>query len=596
MAGTKDDLIRERNIQIAPLEITTESRDFQLIDQNGHFHHRREIADIFNKPPAGNIQSHELFMEAEKLANAACERNCDTKEAKERYKLVNGNIVGVIGHAGMGKTTLTKLLVKKILDKKLYNNVKYLFYLRFRDTNYSEKTNLLSFLTNGCSCRLRLSSAELARLLKIIDESQNVCIIMDGYDEAVIAKKASEMKLCRDVLDEAAAETFIFSILAGNILPRAKKLITSRPRQMLELSGGFKPKFTVNILGLNKAAQELICADICKNEEELTKKILDYLYERPDLKSYCYVPVNCIIIMHCICVNFQTIETDRFERMDSITTILVAALGLFIKNGHLQAEFQTQNLCYLAYTGFLDNRLYFEKKHIIKAGINDKNATAFLTTTIGSKLGLKLWEGMEKSKSYFSHFMIQEFFVSGHMKLYMEAADFCKSIGTLDDSRYQMITKFLFGLCNETTLDYLFELVSLPDEDRPKHEASTKQLQSLVLKQIKGCKDSSTLLKLSGWIYEMRDDIFTEKAAESLPDNVTLTGEILPSDVPGFHYLMRARKTPLCLLLVHPKFAGEGLKQHFVDLERTVQTTRAVRAIFCNRTYCILIVITSLFA
>jgi len=57
---------------------------------------------------------------------------------------------------------------------------------------------------------------------------------------------------------------------------------------------------------------------------------------------------------------------------------------------------------------------------------------------------------------------------------------------------------------------------------------------------------------------------------------VTLTGEILPSDIPGFHYLMRSRKAPLCLLLVHPKFAGEGLKQHFTDLEITVQTTKAV--------------------
>ena len=583
MSGLKDHLLAKHHVNIAPLQISTQSRDWKQIDEVGHFHHREDILQVFTKAPSGNIEHADLFKEAINQAKAQAHSQTTNAEAEEAYILRHGNVVGVTGHAGIGKTTLTKLLVEKVIDQKLFD-VDYVFYLRFRDITYKKEVNVLQFLTNEQSIFAGESQEHIKYLLEALDQNFRVLIVMDGLDEAPLKGMDKKFDAKCSIHSTRDAASFIKNILSGNILPRAKKLVTSRPRQMYELHDDYKPRFMVNVLGLNKAAQCQICGDIACDDEKLKNNILDFLQRHPDLSSYCYVPVNCILIMFCISANIKEAIVDPMKTMDSLTTIMVAALGLFIENGHLHDKpFQIKCLCKLAFNGFKDNHLYFQLIDLENAEIDPQNASAFLTAGLDSNKTLKLWEGTE-TKFYFSHLILQEFCVAVFIKLYLTLAEFEELVPTLDSSRYQMVTKLLFGLCNGDTLAYLEKLHTKTcgyklelAEDAKKR--SKEQLQNLVLQHLDKLSRGTTkkyvfnVFQICSWVYEMRDDEFTKKVVDALQNKLVVTGEILPNDVPGFYYMLRFKKSPLTLSVVAPSFVEEALGRFFVEMDKTFKAT-----------------------
>jgi len=528
---------------------------------------------------------------ARSKAAKQCKKYCSTPEAKAKYKLIHGNIVGVIGQAGIGKTTLTKTLVHKMLNEGLYE-VDYIFYLKFRDIDYEKKTNLLEFLVNDSSINKTYKIDELDNILQELDNSEKVGIVLDGFDEApIVASSKAFQKKC-SICNNELAETFISNLLSGRILPRSKLLVTSRPRQLFELPKEYKPKFIVNILGLSSEGQEQICRDICNNEKDQIGKLVQYINKRPDLKQYCYVPINCIFVMFCIFSNFLT--SDMIN-IDSITTILVATLGLFIENGHLCGEeFQIKNLCQLAFVGFTTNKLYFEKYDLKNANINEKNASTFLTSSLAKAIKLKLWEGIEKIRTYFSHLILHEFFVALHLLLFADDEQFETFLNqNVTTSKYEMVTKFMFGLCNSTTLQYLQGLIPSKFVNLSIIERKKQRLKSVV------CKDCSTkrdelfdswpISQPSLWVYELRDDQFTQQVSNLLGTHIKLDlHDCLSSDFPAFHYLLRARTKPLTIELIEFDVTDkDASNQFFSDFHVTLQNPKINVSLFILIIKCI---------
>ena len=581
--GMKDSLLAEHKISIAPLQISLQSQDFRLADESGHFHHRKELAEIFNKPPTGNIDHTQLFNEAKAESARLSEKYCDNDEAKAKFKLIHGNIVGVTGQAGIGKTTLTKILIKKMLsdEDRLYD-VDYIFYLKFRDIDYEKKSSFLEFLTNCPLISQKYSNDELEQLLKVLEGSEKVGIVLDGFDEAVVKEKSKPFRSKCSIFDEAKPEVFIKNLLNGNILPKAKLLVTSRPRQLFKLHKDYKPKFIVNVLGLNEDGQKLICEDICFKESVQINKLSQFINNRPDLKGFCYVPINCILVMLCICLNFQSCDAIN---IDSITTILIATLGLFVKNGHLQGEeFQIKNLCELAFTGFASNKLYFEKHDLKKAKISSKSATTFLTNSITKILKLKLWEGTEKTRTYFSHLLLQEFFAALHLLLFAGENQFKESLKKLHTSKFEIVSKFMFGLCNTTTLDYLQQLIPFELIDLQQIETRKNQLKRHIFTEsdiIAALRDpkKSVFLQICSWIYELRDGQMAADTANKLSKLFKVSDKLLPSEIPSLHYLLRARSIPLEIRL--KSLSYETSKHFYHSLKGTLQNPHITVSFCC---------------
>ena len=330
------------DIEIAPLQLSTKPREFEKLNETRSFHRRKEILDIFTKSQSKIISYPQLFAEAERDAqNKAV--NCLTKEAASKLIQRHSNQVFISGEPGIGKSTFCQQLVEEMLHPviKLYET-DFVFYVRFRDLNYVNEMDFLEFLTMHDPFFLDLAVQDRIKLLKHFATCKNVSIVMDGLDEADIKPLASRSECHFSA--KATAATFIKNLFFGDLFPFAKKIITSRPRQLAELSNNILPQFffVVNLVGLNEEGQRKICNSICKKPTE-SVKILEYLNSHPDLKSYCYVPVNAIVTMRIL----KETGEDEWKQLDSLTSILVTALNVWFL--HKLDHFQAKEIAEMAY-------------------------------------------------------------------------------------------------------------------------------------------------------------------------------------------------------------------------------------------------------
>ena len=96
---------------------------------------------------------------------------------------------------------------------------------------------------------------------------------------------------------QAKPASFIKNLLRSTFLTKSKNLITSRPRQLLELHGDMKPQYIVSITGLALDSQFQICKDICGEEAD---HIFNFIRHHSQIGFYCCVPANCILVMHAM--------------------------------------------------------------------------------------------------------------------------------------------------------------------------------------------------------------------------------------------------------------------------------------------------------
>ena len=567
------DRIRGDNVKIAPLQISSRPRNMEQLDLSGHFHYRKDVVRIYSEELSDVIPYEQIFEEAERKAKKHA-KGCCTEEAKTEHILRYANVVLISGQAGIGKSTLSKLLVEKMLgpNDPLYQ-AEFVFFIRFRDLDYKQNYDLLEFLTNSASFISSISSEDRTKIIQHLKASGNVCIIMDGLDEAAIDLKMNYSNI--NSASHTTAAAFIHHLLSGRLLPRAKKLVTSRPRQLMQLQDDddYSSTLYLNLLGLNDEARSQICSDLCRDDPAKRDRILSRINSRPDLKSLCYVPITCILIM----MSFYS--TDLLKRnLDTLTAILVYAVeNWFLKK--LKGKFQIRKIAVLAYKGFLENRFSFREHHLKIENINFENTTAFLFNNIK----FELLQG--KAKTYFAHLMWQEFFVAVKLRLYSNKEEIQKIVPALESDKFEMVARFLFGLCNKQTLDELLDCVE--DEElytEADREECEEILKKFVIEKLQRHRDPAfklswpqdrnpyyrSIVPVMGWLYEMDNDNFTKEAACWLRDEIEINGEIHPGDIVSVNHILRCCDTGLALKVSNPKFVGGCRNYFFKELDETL--------------------------
>ena len=570
ICGEKD-RIRGNKINIAPLQISTQARGMEQLDRSGHFHYRKDVVRIYSEKPP-DVIPHEQIFEAAKQKAVQGAMECHNEEAKAKHILKYENVVVISGQAGIGKSTLSKLLVEKMLDPnvRLYQ-AEFVFFIRFRDLNYQQNSDLLEFLTNSAPFISSIKGEDRTKIIQHLEASDNVCIVMDGLDEADIDLKMNYPNINADSHTTAAA--FIHHLLSGRLFGKAKKLVTSRPRQLMQLPDEYSSNLCLNLLGLNGEGQSQICSNLCCDNAAKEDKILSRINSRPDLKSLCYVPITCILVMISFC------STDSLKKnVDTLTAILVYAVeNWFLKK--FKGKFQIEKIAVLALKGFLENRFYFRERHLRNEGINFENTTAFLFNNIK----FELLQG--KAVTYFAHLMWQEFFVAVKLRLYSNKQEFQKIVPQLESDKFEMVARFLFGLCNQQTLDELLDCV---EDEEVNTEADRDEceeiLKKLVIEKLQRHRDAAfkpsnavgkdpyyrSIVLVMGWLREMGNVNFTKQAAGWLRDEIEINGEILPGDIPNVNHILQCRDTGLALELVLPHFVGGCSNYFFKELHETL--------------------------
>ena len=525
-----------------------------------------------------------LFSKAEEHCKSLCDVRYLNDQARKYGMSSIGNLVGIIGQPGVGKTTLSKQILAKVIDENLYE-AEYVFYLQFRSVNYKKKNNLLSFL--GVNLSWVFEEKQRKAVLDKLSNNKNVVMIFDGLDEAILKHLTSIENI--QPHEEEKPEIFIKNILQGSIFPQAKKLITSRPRQMFELPKNLIPSYIVNITGLEVEAQKQICQEICGNNADI---IFNHIIHRPQIASYCYVPANCILVMHVMDKIFQS---KAFDIPNSITRVLVIVVCLFEQTSHARGKFSLEKLSRLAWNGLKNRTFYFTEKNLIEAGFTPDENVFFLVTILAENNKLNLFGGDPEKITYFAHLIIQEFFAALNLIFFSSSTNFRKlflgrhlghfqlSKPTFDlfASSWEMVTQFLFGLGNKQTLKLLcdaYPSLQLGLSDK------VKNLCNFVLCFLPSCSALSEveyfqkILRFCTWAFELNDKKFASRVAQCLRNQLIIVGKFLPNDVAPIHYVLRHRTKPLNLDTTpfDSWFVGDSLGLFLEEMPNTIAAASSV--------------------
>ena len=568
----------DRPIKIAPLQIAEKLRD---PEEYGHFHRRKDMSQMLTNPPVANVPVEDLFVKAtEFTTKSASNIEHQTNEARESYIAIHSNIVGMVGQAGIGKTTLTKVILKMVAENNLYG-AEYVFYLKCRDFDYSTKTDLLSLLTPSIALKWKTDANRRNAVLSALAANDNVLIILDGFDE-VIRDKTLNSDYTINRHSQAFPLAFINHLLGGQIVSKWKKIVTSRPRQLYDLSRDFRPRFILNVLGLNKKAQQQLCQNICGENSD---HIFRYVQSLPGIAAYCYVPVNCILVFHSVFTSGLNSTLPP-----TLSSVFARAFVLFLSTPHARKHFQLQKFANLAYRLFKSNSLYFDETDLKEVDLLVEEQNAYLTNRTTNLVTLVT--GKPSNVMYFTHLLFEESLVAIDLLFFTRSSKFKKLfIGTrlfrafnirkpvydLCESRFENITRFLFGFCNKTTFSYLKQ--TFPRLQFPRQQA--KFLQQFAL-NYHPCHGKSTYLEkyliVFTWVYEMNDSQLTDQFASSLPNEIYFnTRSMLPSDISAIHYVFQARTSPLKVVIVKSSLRKEILAQLLREMKLMIATSTVVK-------------------
>ena len=577
-------ILRDTPIQYVPLQLTRYQKN--TAPDSGHHHTREEIQNLYKTHSMGDILPEHFFKKSREFVKKSIGfKNALSDGAKKYYLNKHGNVVGVIGQAGVGKTTFSKILLSRILNKKenLYN-ADYIFYVRLRDSQNKKKLSLLDFLFTSITFDWANIIDCPKSFLKHLFDSDSVVIILDGFDEIDIPQFKNHLNLDFDMNDKESPLNFILGLLSGEILPKAKKIITSRPRQLLYWSPYFKSIFLVSIVGIDNQGQKQICEIICKNHEQM-QTVWNYVQNQPELNSYCYVPIMAILIFYIIHQIFKSQKSDQ-QTQTSITQVLAFNLNLFICTDHVRDRDCTNfklkclsKLAKLAYEGIVHKKPYFNDNDLQEVGLNKDDISTFFTTFYADDTSNAI-AVVRKELSYFSHLIWQEFFAAIHMIFDLNHKDFNKTyykLNTLDlgSNQFEVVTKFLFGLCNEHTVKILKDI----DNDyffSPNTSFLKEHLHSH-LKNINTFSDTKHIFRLASLLYELEDKTLTLEFSNLLPSVLRIEDDVYPKDVLPLCKLIRARQLDLEIHLRNPLFYDNSRLLFFKEMESIISESLHIK-------------------
>ena len=558
------------------------------------------------------IHAKRFFQQSKKVQPKDLFQKAAEKKAhnpKEDNSITKNSIVGIVGEAGSGKTTLTKTLLRCIAKEKWYGDLEYIFYLPFRkipekdNQGKATRFNLLTLLLFDKSYHQELPWLEKTEkreaVLQSLNESkEKVCIIFDGLDEANFTlPMANDSKGTTSVLrsaglysSDATAEDLVINILGNEILPHAKKLVTSRPRHLVELHEQILPPFLSHIHGIDLEAQKQICNNIC-GQNENAKLVFTHIQDDPSLAAYCFVPIHCILVVSAVLLLLQQLTSLP----NCITGVIAVNLGWFNRS-HNRAKLDLEywkKIALLAWKGFRDGKYEFRSCELDQAGLKMNDSANFLITTFNNNLSL--FSGERSKVTYFSHLILQEFFVAIYLIFFMDVKEFRQSFlrnhlifpakFNLTEAKFEVVMKFLFGLCNNTIANEFSQAVS-EEYNISLVVEKEKILQELVWKKLRNSSNSSTYLeevmRICTWIYEMRNDEFTEKTAKrhfykTLMLYHTSGSHIKSTDIKPLHYVLQARKEPIYLYVKdnNSLFQGDSLLRFLKEMVITAALSPA---------------------
>ncbi|XP_078494019.1 NACHT, LRR and PYD domains-containing protein 14-like [Ciona intestinalis] len=497
----------DRNIEAVRLEMSDVRQPIH--DEWQEEMKRRDYLSS-NRLNNSSVTIGQLFDKALEKAQLEAEVKCSTEAAKAEYIRRHANIVGVVGPPGVGKTTLSKMMVNQILKHEFLPDTEFSFFIKVKDIDFNKETTLLEFLTTNSRVKVNYTEEESKALITFLHNNPNVAIFFDGLDEASTKAFAMISHVCK--LDGKSKPVDIMKNLFNfTLLPKAKIVVTSRPGPMYKLHPDYRPNSIFEVLGLLEEAKNNLGTQLCGEKYPAIKKILD---QQPNLAHLCYLPINFILIVFCLLSN----EGSDIKTM---TQVLIFSMTRFVESSHLKGEVpldkigaEMVKLARLAYKGLQQRKLGFEKSDFDDVELADGMVTNFFHTYVDKSSGLrmKILEG--NKRSYFTHLTWQEFYAAVCLMLFVSYREFKQLKSIFNDAQWSVVVKFMFGICNPHAykqLKLIFPAAMIED-----YEEKKKFMESMMMKSL-GSAKYEVLIRRFGWLHEYNDDETSRKFEDCLP-------------------------------------------------------------------------------
>ena len=405
----------------------------------------------------------------------------------------NHKNVLVVGRPGIGKTSLSTKLLRLWASGEAFNGDQHfnvVFLLKFRRFN-NNNANL--------SLRDLLAAAETVQSLDdamwdfIKQEPTKVLLIFDGLDEY---SRKEDIKAQEDdpTYKNCVEKKMPFSVLynklvEGKLLPGVSIVTTTRPTAV-KCVRHVPFQRTVEIRGFTSDDVKEYVKNFTRGNPEAMKKMWEHIKSNINLFSFCYIPMNCFLICHCL---LQIILSESSQALPTkMTDIYKMTVKMFLFN-HNREGFSPQELARLksthmdqpfdklpdefqkilnslgkiAFKGIEEGRLLFESSEVSE--LEDCGLLHKLPD-----LKRKALDDPPKSQFCFTHLTVQEFFAAKHLvdtKTNEGIEGFIRN--HINDGKWQVVLQFAAGLLKNSLSSHIFiELLPESTEKRKSLESS----------------------------------------------------------------------------------------------------------------------------
>ena len=414
----------------------------------------------------------------------------------------NNKNVLVVGRPGIGKTLFSTKLLRLWASGEAFNGDEHfniVFLLKFRRFN-NDNANL--------SLRDLMARSETIHSLDddvwtpvwdfIKQEPTKVLLIFDGLDEYSRKKdiEAHEDDLTyKNCVEEKMPVSVLYNKLAEEkLFPGASILTTTRPTAV-KCVRHVRYQRTVEIRGFTSDDVKEYVENFSRGYPQAMEKMWEHIKSNMNLFSFCYIPMNCFLICHCL---LQIILSESSEALPTkMTDIYKITVKMFLlshnregfspeelarlKSTHMDEPFNKlpeklqkvfRSLGKIASKGIEEGRLLFESSEV--SGLEDCGLLHKLPD-----LKRKALDAPSKSQFCFTHLTVQEFFAAKHLvdtKTDEGIEEFvCNHI---NDGTWQVVVQFATGLLKSSLSSHIF-IKLLPESTEKEENPSSSKSKPL---------------------------------------------------------------------------------------------------------------------
>ena len=385
--------------------------------------------------------------------------------------------VAIDGPPGIGKTTLCHKLLNMWSNGTLHQQYDLVLYCPLRNRKIATATTLTDLFV----CQ-RYEVPVVAEWFKKRN-GEGLLIIFDGWDELSTENRQSSLAasiICREQLDQCAVIVTSRSYASSSLLK-----LPSLSRHLHVIGFSENEIFTVIIQTLQKD-QKLALQLIDENkiwlnfkehctttqsskDSQLAMKLINDLKVRGDVRSLCYIPLVCsmVILVYCkegghlpttltqLYENFilQTIrrhvEIKPQHDVDPYTLGSLSSLP-----SHLAKPLQ--EMCQIAYTTLTNTRMTFSSHELHQLSLCEAVKEDYLGL-------ITAFTEYDEKKYQFLHLSIQEFLAAWWIAKHEEKSE--EVLKThFDNDHFRMCLRFVAGLTrleHENYQQYFNKLLNL---------------------------------------------------------------------------------------------------------------------------------------